>query len=140
MADIKPLSQVGEKWTRVTPGRQADFEAGVQAPVKDWEASAVAAESAYKEGVTTAAGEGRYGRGVREAGTAKWKSQTLAVKGRWGEGVRISGSNYEKGFSPYHDVISRTSLPPVYPKGDPRNLERVSTIATALHRQKVGGR
>ncbi len=139
MADIKSLADISEKWTRVTPGRQSDFESGVQSPAKDWETSAAAAEEAYKGGVTEAATAGRYGRGVRAAGTAKWKSKTLAVKGRWGEGVRIAGGDYQSGFGPYHAVIERTTLPVKYPKGDPRNLERVAAIAQALHRAKVGG-
>lgn len=139
MADIKPLAAIGEKWTRVTPGRQADFESGVAAPTKDWETQAAAAEGAYEGGVSAAVGRKAYGRGVRAAGTAKWKSKTLAVKGRWGEGVRLGGDDFQSGFGPYHAVIERTTLPPVYPKGDPRNLERVAAIATALHRAKVGG-
>lgn len=139
MADIKPLSSISEKWTRVTPGRQADFETGVTSPTKDWETSAIAAETAYEGGVTESIGRKAYSKGIRAAGTTKWKSKTLAVKSRWSEGVRLAGDDFQSGFGPFHAVIERTTLPPVYPKGDPRNIDRVTAIATALHAAKVGG-
>jgi len=138
MADVKSLGSIAEKFTRVTPGRQSDFEAGVQSPAKDWETGASAAESAYEGGVSEAIGRKAYGKGVRDAGTSKWKSKTLAVKERWGAGVRISGDDYQSGFAPYHAVIERTQLPPRFPKGDPRNLDRVTAIASALHQAKTG--
>jgi hypothetical protein len=52
--------------------------------------------------------------------------------------VQIAKDDYAKGFGPYANVIAATTLPPRYPKGDPRNIERVSAIAQALHQEKVG--
>ena len=44
-----------------------------------------------------------------------------------------------KGFQPYADTIRSTTLPPRFPKGDPRNLERTKAIATALFNKKQSG-
>jgi len=140
MAQIKSLDAIGSKWTRVTPGRSQDFREGVEAPRRDWAQSTAAAEGNYKDGVTKAASEGRFGKGVKKAGTSKWQQKTLS-KGvnRWGEGVRAATDDYQKGFAPFHDVISKTNLPPRGPKGDPRNIERVAKLAAALHARKTQG-
>jgi len=140
MANIKPLASIGQKWTRVTPGRTQDFREGVEAPRRDWAKATAAAEQNYNEGIDAARAEGRFGKGVARAGTAKWQAKTITKGvGRWGEGVRAATEDYEKGFAPYHDTIKSLQLPPRGPKGDPRNIDRVAAIAQALHNRKRQG-
>lgn len=140
MAEIKSSGAIAEKWSRVTPQRNADYEAGVRQPGKDWANNTAAAEASYEGGVQNAIQQKRFGKGVKNAGTGKWQAKTLE-KGtqRWGPGVSVAQADYEAGFAPYRDEIERTSLPPRYPKGDPRNIERVSKLAKALHAKKVSG-
>lgn len=140
MAEIKSLSAISEKWTRVTPGRRADFEAGVRSPTKSWQGMATAAEGAYEDGVQQAITKKRYGAGIRAAGDTKWQGETLANVSRWPEGVSRAGDAYQQGFSDYHQTIQSTTLPPRYAAGDPRNLERAAKIAAALHARKVGSK
>ncbi|RLE52464.1 MAG: hypothetical protein DRJ26_04735, partial [Candidatus Methanomethylicota archaeon] len=113
---------------------------GVKNPKKDWETQTIAAADAYKEGVQAAISEGRFEKGVRKAGTEKWKKKatTLGVT-RWGPGVAAAREAYERGFAPYRDIIERLDLPPRRPKGDPGNIDRVRVIAMALHEAKVKG-
>ena len=132
MAVIKSSSSIAEKWARVTPTRDADYRAGVERPLRDWEEEAMAAEDRYREGVTAAAAAGRFGQGVRQAGTEKWRRKAIAVGvNRWGPGVRVAQSDYEEGFAPFRDVIERVDLPPRRAAGDPANIERVAVIAAA---------
>lgn len=138
MPAVKPASAIAEKWARVTPTRDADYRAGIERPLRNWEEEAAAAEDRYVEGVTQAAQAGRYGQGVRAAGTAKWQRKALALGvQRWGPGVRVAQPDYERGFAPYRDVIERIELPPRRATGDPANIERVAAIARALHEAKV---
>ena len=139
MIGIRSASAIADKWKRVTPGRTEDYRLGVENPKKDWEDETRRAESTYKEAITKAIAEGRFGKGVADAGTAKWKDGALR-KGvhRWGPGVELGIENYEKGFAPYRDVIEKITLPKRYPKGDPRNYERVKAVGSALHKQKTG--
>jgi len=138
MALIRPVSEIGDKWTRVTPQRSDDYRKGIEAPLKDWERNASAAESAWEGGVQQAAADKRFGKGVKKAGTGKWqrKARDLGVS-RWPQGIRVARPDYEAGFAPYRDEIEKTTLPPRGPKGDPRNLDRVSAIASALHQKKL---
>ena len=134
MPEIKSTAEIAEKWSRVTPGRVRDYTDGVENPRRDWADATHAASDAYEAGVMQAIADERFQFGVRNAGTRKWREKTLA-KGpnRWSEGVRISTNDFRTGFDPYRDEIERINLPPRYPRGDPRNLERVRVIAEALH-------
>lgn len=137
MAGIKDTSKIAEKWQRVTPQRTQDFDEGVSNPSADWGANTKAAEGRWKDGINKAAQRGAFGKGVSKAGTDKWQRKTKEVgTRRWGEGVQAAKGDYEAGFSPYAAVISSTTLPPKYPKGDPRNLDRVAAIAKALRAKK----
>ena len=140
MPKIKDISAISQKWARVPPQRTPDFEAGVKNPSKDWAQNTAAANDRYKAGVTAAANANRFQKGVQKAGTSKWQEKTIA-KGveRWGPGVASASADFESGFKPYHDVIESTNLPPKFPKGDPRNIQRVAAIATALHNKKTKG-
>ena len=140
MPAIKSASEIARKWADVTPRRDADYKAGVQAPMRDWATEAAAAEDRYEAGIQDAIGRKAFGSGVHAAGTEKWKKGALE-KGvnRWGPGVRVAQPNYAAGFGPYRDTIEAVSLPPRRRTGDPSNIDRVAAIASALHAKKVGG-
>lgn len=139
MAAIRSLASIAEKWARVTPERAPEYLRGIEHPKKDWAEAAGKASDTWKTAITQAAARDAYGKGVAEAGTPKWKAMAKAKgPGRFAEGVQISRELYGKGFAKYRDVIQNTTLPPRFPKGDPRNLERVKTIALALRQAKVG--
>jgi hypothetical protein len=137
--EIKDVGRIAQKWARVAPQRVQDYSEGVSQPRRDWATAAAAAQDTHSAAMVKAATAKSYSRGVRSAGTQKWQQRALA-KGpnRYSEGVGIAEPDYQAGFQPYADVIARTTLPPRYTKGDPRNLKRVEVIAVALNMKKVG--
>jgi len=139
MAEIKSAAKIREKWTRVTPLRSEDYRLGIADPKRDWEKAALAAKETWKAAITEAAAKDMFGKGVIAAGTAKWKEKATRVgPGRFSEGVMVAGPDFEKGFAPYAEEIAKTVLPVRFPRGDPRNVERVRVIAAALRAKKVG--
>ena len=139
MAEIKSMAAIKEKWTRVTPTRAEDYTLGVRNPKRDWANEAVAAKGNWKAGVDAAATKDMYAKGVTEAGSKKWQEKSLAKgPGRFAEGVYIAGPDYEKGFAPYRAAIAAVDLGPKFPRRDPRNLDRVKRVVTALVEAKVG--
>lgn len=139
MAEIKTMSGIRDKWTRVTPGRTEDYKLGIQNPKRDWEEETLAGADNWKSGVDAAAAKNLFGKGVARAGSAKWKDKALKKgPGRFAEGVYIAGPDYEKGFAPFHAAIERVDLGPRFPKRDPRNLERVKRVVDALIAEKLG--
>lgn len=139
MAEIKSVAQIRDKWTRVTPGRTEDYKLGVASPRRDWATEAGAARENWKAGIDAAAAKNMYGKGVEKAGTKKWQEKALKKgPGRFSEGVYIAGPDYEKGFAPFREAISRVDLGPRFPRRDPRNIDRVRKVVDALVAAKVG--
>jgi len=139
MAEIKSLSAIRDKWTRVTPGRTEDYKLGIQNPKRDWAEETKNAEGNWKAGIDAASSKGLFGKGVDKAGSKKWQEKALKKgPGRFAEGVYIAGPDYETGFKPYRDAIERVDLGPKFPRRDPRNLDRVKRVVDALVAEKVG--
>lgn len=139
MAEIKSLSSIQDKWTRVTPARSEDYKLGVTNPRRDWATEAAAGAENWKAGIDKAAATGQFGKGVARAGSGKWKSKALA-KGpqRFSEGVYLAGPDYQKGFAPFHAAIAGADLGPRFPRRDPRNIDRVRKVVDALVQAKIG--
>jgi hypothetical protein len=131
-------SDAGKKFVDVTPGRQAQFQAGVQGTTQDWAKNTVAAGASYAQGVQAGITGKRFEGGVAKAGTAKWKAQTLALGvDRWPVGVRASGDAYTQGVQPYFDAVKNADVPPRKPRGDPGNIQRVAAIADVQHKLRL---
>jgi len=130
----------GSKWARVTPQRTDDYQQGVQNPKVPWAQATLAAADNQAKGVQEAIQDKRFQKGVTKAGDQAWQQGALE-KGvvRFGQGVQVAESKYQQNFAPFVQVIESTQLPPRYPKGDPRNIERVKAIAQALRNKKVKG-
>lgn len=134
---VKSVAKIAEKWAKVTPQRSAEYEDGVKNPVRDWAKNTADANAAYKAGVTEAVNKDRFLKGVQKAGTEKWKTKAATVgPARFSQGVTVAQPDFEKGFAPFRDVIEKTTLPPRFAKGDPRNIDRVRVIAAALSAAK----
>ena len=133
----KGADRSAAKWSENTAGSTNAYADGVQNPKNDWATQTAAAEDNYKAGVTKAAAAGSFGKGVKRVGTAKQQQNSLS-KGvpRFSQGVAVAQPNYAEGIAPFIDVLERTLLPPRGPKGDPKNINRVTAIATALHAAK----
>jgi len=133
MPIVKNIASIASKWARVTPQRSADYEAGVKDPIRDWATNTGAANESYKAGVQAAISKDLFKKGVAKAGTEKWKRRATEVgPARFSQGVQVAQPDYEKGFAPFREVIEKTTLPPRFAKGDPRNIDRVRVMATAL--------
>ena len=140
MPEIKSASEVAAKWARVTPQRTEDYETGVKNPKRDWASETAAAAGRQAEGIQKAISENRFEKGVQKAGTEKWqKGATQKGPQRWSQGVQVGQDDYESGFAPFRETIQNTNLPPRFPAGDPRNIERTKAMAAALHKKRVTG-
>lgn len=141
MPAIKSLSKIRKKWETNAGSSQAGdaYRDGVSNPRRSWADATEAADDARKEGLAAADARDAFVEGVREAGDEKWQKRAITLgPGRFRQGVAASGGDFEKGFSPFHQVIANLTLPPRGPKGSPENIDRVRLIAEALHNEKIG--
>jgi hypothetical protein len=135
MAGIIGLDRAAAKFVRNSGTAGASYEEGVRNPRKPWAESAAAAETNYRDSVTQAATQGRYGKGVRKAGNQKWQTRasTLGAQ-RFPSGVAMAAPDWTAGFAPYHQAISAAQLPPRRPARDPANRLRINAILDAVIR------
>lgn len=139
MPKVRNAGGVGDKWANKTSASTGEYEQGVRSPRSSWAAGAQAAKDAYKTGVTQAASEGRYEKGVSAAGDSTWQDGALTVGvGRFASGVQAGQSRYQQRVDKYLRVIEGTSLPPRQSKGSPANVQRVAAMAEALRKAKMG--
>jgi hypothetical protein len=104
-------------------------------PRVPWDVAAKNGEANYKTAVTTAANEGRYGKGVSRVGNQKWTDgATKKGPGRYVEGVQLGGLNFQERISMVLSTIEGVQLPARGPKGSPQNYQRVTPIGEALRR------
>ncbi len=142
MPKLKTAAEVAEKWARVAPTRQTDYEAGVRDPGADWAKAAAAGSESYASGVQEAIGRNAFARGIESAGNDTWRRKTVeAGIPRWAQGVRVAQRDMEEGFARPREVIERTlaTLPPRGPRGDPRNQERAALMARNLAEARKRG-
>ncbi len=138
MVAIKSVSDIAAKWARVTPGRSADYEAGVRAPRASWSTQAAAAEPAFQAGVQGAIQRKAFSGGVKKAGDEKWSRKALTVGvSRFGPGVGAAQADFQGGFADFAATIGSTQIPARKAKGDPSNIDRVRILADALHKKKL---
>lgn len=132
-------SRFCNRWERNTSQSTQDYERGIRSPKRSWAKSTCEAQDCYKAGVDAAQAKRLFAKGVKKAGTAKWREKAL-TKGptRFAQGVSVAGGGYAAGFDKYHKIIKRTTLPARFPKGDSRNIGRCSAICAALGRAKAG--
>lgn len=136
----KVRSGSGKRWVDRASIASDEYASGIQNPRGDWATNAAAAADNQALGVQQAISDKRYEKGIQKVGTAKWRDKSLSKgKSRFTQGVQVSQGDYEKGVKPYLDTIESTTLPPKYPKGDPRNLARVEVLNKALRAKKTGG-
>lgn len=138
--NVPSAAEIAAKWARVTPERTEDYENGVRNPRKNWETETLAAEKNYEKGVQDAINRKGFGKGVKKAGLAKQQGNSIS-KGipRFGEGVRMGEPAMASGMEDVVRTLQAVKLPAKYPKGDPRNYERVRAIGDALHKMKISG-
>lgn len=137
MAKIKTLEKIAKKWDDRVGVASDDYIDGIKNPTKDWEDNTLAGKANYEAGIQAAIRDGRREKGVAEAGTKKWQDKSVEKSGRWASGVTVAKDDMKKGYAPYHDVIQGIDYGVRYPPGDPRNLKRVQIGNDALHAKKV---
>ncbi|RLE36930.1 hypothetical protein DRJ17_07610 [Candidatus Woesearchaeota archaeon] len=138
MVSLRPLEKIIEKWKNRAVAAQGDYQFGIQNPLKDWATNAAAAQDAWAAGVQDAISRGAFGKGVKKVGTEKWQRKAMQLGApRYAQGVQASDVDYRAGFEPYYEALSRLTLPPRGPRGDPRNLERVRIIMETLRKIKT---
>lgn len=126
-----------DKWVNRASVSADDYRKGVSNPRRDWASATEAGAENWKAGIQKAAANNTFSKGVKKAGNSKWlKGAVDKGAARYPQGVAAGKQDYEKGIAPFLQTIENTDLGPRYPRGDPRNIQRVAKMASALHSKK----
>lgn len=135
---VKPLEQSAAKWSRNAGGASQDYATNAQAAGQEWQTQTANAAQNYVAGVTASGIGDRFRRGVQKAGAQKYSSRIAELgSSRYSQGVSAAQGDWQEGFSPFAQTIAGLTLPQRRPRGDPGNIQRVSTIAQALHQRRL---
>lgn len=139
MPKTKGAGLATQKWAKNAGQATDSYAAGVQNPKTEWKQAALAGAENYKKGVTAAANQNRFNRGVQNTPDGKQQMNALQ-KGtqRFAPGVQMAQGDYNAAMEPVIRTIEAVTLPARGPKGDPNNLNRVAPVANALHALKTG--
>jgi len=131
---VMALTEVVKKWVERARVAVDAYLMGIKNPRTPWAAAATAAAKNWADAITAAIAAKRFEKGIARAGDAKWlKNATELGSVRFAPGVAAAEGTYSAAFAPYLELLGRITLPPRYPKGDPRNIQRVAVIAKELH-------
>ena len=93
---VKSIDRTVKKWKERVSVAGDEYAEGVKNPTKDWETRTSAAESRYENELRTSIADKRFGKGVKSAGTAKWRDRIEKVGlDRWAPGVAAAGPIFE---------------------------------------------
>lgn len=137
---VKDISAIAKKFVARAGVAAGDYSSGVQNTQKDQAALAIAAKDSWAAGVQAAVTNGSFVRGLTKSGTAKWKANSAGIGAqRYAPGVANAQTAYANGFAPFLQVLAGLTLSQRYPRGDPRNTQRVIDVNTALNKARNAG-
>jgi hypothetical protein len=111
--------------TRASAAR-GDYARGVQNAGPRWQAGAEASEEAWRSGTQDAINQGRFVRGVRKAGAAKYQNNATKLgPDRFATGVSNAEQAYNQGVAPYLGAMSSADYGPRGARGSAQNRERI---------------
>lgn len=135
---VKAVADVAKKWGEVTPQRSAYYEAGASVAGSEWEKNTIDAAANFKAAVSAGNIDKLFSGGVKKAGGAKYERKIKDVGvGRFGAGVSAGVTDYQTGIDPMLSTIAGLTLAARQPRGSAANLQRVATIADALHKKRL---
>jgi hypothetical protein len=137
---IRDTASLAKKYTTRAGAAAGDYKDGVQGAGADWEANTKASEANYEQGVQAAIGRKAFGRGVGNAGGAKYTQRAVLLGSqRYGPGVNAGADDWAKNTQPYLQALSSMQLPPKGPRRSPANQQRASIVANTLGMMKEKG-
>ncbi len=136
--DVKSAAEIAAKWGRVTPQRQADYEAGATVAGAKQNANAIAAAKAFQSAVQAANIGQMFAGGLRKAGADKYNRKVKEVGvARFGPGVIAAQPDMASGMAPMVETIAAITPPARAPRGDISNRARSEVYQVALNKKRL---
>lgn len=136
---VKDAGVAAQKYVTRAQAAGPDYGAGVANAGGKWAANTKASSDAWAAGVSQAAAQDRFGKGVNATSQSKYqvRATTVGVQ-RYPQGVQGAKDTWQQATAPFLDVIKNLNLAPRQPKGNPANYQRVQQVGDALRAKRLG--
>lgn len=136
--DVKSAADIAAKWSRVTPQRSSDYEAGASNAGAKQNAAAIAAAKSFQAAVSAVNISQLFAGGLKRAGADKYNRKVKEVGvSRFGPGVQAAAADMAAGMAPMVESIAAVNAPARAPRGDPSNQQRSIVYQVALNKKRL---
>jgi hypothetical protein len=136
---IKDTGSLATKFATRAAAAATDYKDGVAQAGSDWQTNAANSADAYAQGVQEAIGDGRFAKGIADAGAGKYvKRATELGAQRYAPGVNAGKDEWAKNVAPFLDRLKGLTLPPRGPRRSPQNMARANMVAAELGKLATG--
>jgi hypothetical protein len=126
MAVVRSAADSAKKFVTRAGAAAGDYASGVANAGSRWQAGAEASDEAYKSGVTEAMNEGRFTKGIRKAGAAKYQNNATKLgPDRFRTGVQNAEGAYSTGVQPFISAMQGFDYGPKGARGSSTNRARI---------------
>lgn len=140
---VRPIAEAQEKFKSRAAAAREDYKRGVQNAGQRWADGAAASEDAWRAGTQEAIAQGRFGRGVRNAGATKYQERAATLgPDRFASGVAVAAPEWGRQFGPFAAALAAHTPPPRGPRGSDQNAQRsveVSRLMRRVRNERLGG-
>lgn len=139
---VRPVADAAKKFVNRAGAARQDYANGVAGAGGRWQAGAEAGEEAWRTGTQEAMNEGRFAKGVRAAGAAKYQNNAMKLgPDRFVTGVQNAENAYAAGVQPFVAAMQSATLSQRGARGSAQNARRVQEqmdLMRKTRRERLG--
>jgi hypothetical protein len=133
---VKTAAQASANWQASAGTAAANWTAGINNYNGDWAGVTAGSYNNWVAGLANAQAQGSWQRGIQNAGTARWKSNSQAKSANFSTGFTAGKTEYDQAIAKVMNALGNIvgSLPP---RGSyAENKLRATTLMDSLHALK----
>lgn len=137
MAVVRPVADSAKKFVNRASAAAPDYQAGVANAGQRWQAGTEAAGDSYVQGTQEAIADGRFLKGVRKAGAAKYQNNASKLgPDRFRTGVANAENAYSTGVAPYIGAMQGFDYGPSGSRGSAQRRARIDRHIDLMRKTK----
>jgi hypothetical protein len=133
---VKTAAQAASNWQASAGQAAANWTAGINNYNGDWAGTTAGAYNNWVAGLANAQASGSWQRGIQNAGTNRWKSQSQAKAANYSTGFTAGSAEYTQAIGKVMGALQNI-VPSLPPRGSyAENKLRATTLMDSLHALK----
>lgn len=136
--EVRSIADSQAKFASRAAAAAPEYTKGVATAGPRWLAGASAADKTWADATQEAISQGRFGAGVRKAGSQKYQDRAAKLGGdRFRTGVQEGAQDWGRGYAPHAQALSSLELGTKGIRGSEQNYQRSRMVGNALRAKKL---